>query len=305
MKQHTKIKMSRSDFAVQVIIYILITLLCILIIYPFWYMLILSFNEGADATKGGIYFWPRKFTLFNYQMVLANPAIRKAYLVTIGRTVLGTFGGVFVTALAAYALAEEKLPGRKIFSYFILIPFIFNGGLIPYYLTLNELHLLNTFWVYVIPSLFNIWNMFVMKQFFSEIPVSLTEAATIDGAGEMTVLFKVVFPLSLPLLATMALFTAVGHWNSWFEGAYYVSSENLIPLQTYLQKLLNSMQASTQGNEIGNNMSASILEQQMATITTNSVRMASIMIATIPIMLVYPFLQKYFVKGVRIGSVKG
>lgn len=300
-----KIKKRWSERVLQGLIYLCIALFCITVIYPFWYMLILSFNEGTDAMKGGIYLIPRKFTLFNYRMVLANPIVKNAYFVTIARTVLGTLGSLIVTALAAYALAGENLPGKKIFLYFILVPFVFSGGLIPFYLTLNDLHLIDSFWVYVIPQLFNIWNMFVMKQFFIELPPSLTEAAIIDGAGELTVLAKVVFPLSLPMFASLGLFTAVGQWNSWFDGAYYVNSENLIPLQTYLKKLLDSMQITMQNNTVSSNMSASILQDEMASVTTNSVRFASIMVATFPIMLLYPFLQKYFVKGVRIGAVKG
>ena len=300
-----KIKKRWAERVLQGLIYLCIALFCITVIYHFWYMLILSFNEGTDAMKGGIYLIPRKFTLFNYRMVLANPIVKNAYFVTIARTVLGTFGSLIVTALAAYALAGENLPGKKIFLYFILVPFVFSGGLIPFYLTLNDLHLINSFWVYVIPQLFNIWNMFVMKQFFIELPPSLTEAAIIDGAGELTVLTKVVFPLSLPMFASLGLFTAVGQWNSWFDGAYYVNSENLIPLQTYLKKLLDSMQITMQNNTVSSNMSASILQDEMASVTTNSVRFSSIMVATFPIMLLYPFLQKYFVKGVRIGAVKG
>ena len=289
----------------KAVVYTVITLFCLLVLYPFWFMLILSLNEGQDAMKGGIYIWPRAFTWFNYQMVLANPVVKNAYLITIGRTVLGTVGGVLVTALGAYALADKSLPGNKFLSYFILVPFVFSGGLIPYYLTLNDLKLINSFWVYVIPGLFSIWNMFVMKQFFTEIPESLTEAAIVDGAGDFTILIRIIFPISLPLFASTALFTAVGHWNSWFDGAYYVNSENLIPLQTYLKKLLDSMSISMQNNNVGDNMNPSILDKQMASIITNSVRMASIMVTTLPIMMLYPFLQKYFVKGVRIGAVKG
>lgn len=255
--------------------------------------------------KGGVYFWPRAFTMFNYKMVLANPVIISAYGVTVARTVIGTVIGMIVTALCAYAMSCETLPGRKVFNYIVLIPFVFSGGLIPFYLTLNSLKLVNTFWVYILPMLLNIWNMFVMKQFFSEIPQSLTEAAVIDGAGEMTILWKIVCPISMPMFAAIGLFVAVGHWNAWFDGAYYVSSERLIPLQTYLRKLLDSMSVTMQDNAVGSNMSVSVLAEEMSSITTNSVRMASIIVATLPIMLLYPFLQKYFVKGVRIGSVKG
>ncbi len=304
-KHKNAIKRSRGERVWQAVIYLIVTAFCITVIYPFWYMLVLSFNEGADAMQGGIYFWPRAFTLFNYKMVLANPVILNAFGITIARTAVGTALGMVVTALAAYALASKTLPGRKFFNYMVLIPFVFSGGLIPFYLTLNDLKLLNTFWVYIFPMLFNIWNMFVMKQFFSEIPQSLIEAAVIDGADDMTILVKIVAPISLPTFAAIGLFVAVGHWNSWFDGAYYVTSEKLIPLQTYLKKMLDSMQIAMQNNTVGSNMTASVLAEEMSSITTNSVRMASIIVATAPIVLLYPFLQKYFVKGVRIGAVKG
>lgn len=304
-KHKNAIKRSRGERVWQAVIYLIVTAFCITVIYPFWYMLVLSFNEGADAMQGGIYFWPRAFTLFNYKMVLANPVILNAFGITIARTVVGTALGMVVTALAAYALASKTLPGRRFFNYMVLIPFVFSGGLIPFYLTLNDLKLLNTFWVYIFPMLFNIWNMFVMKQFFSEIPQSLIEAAVIDGADDMTILVKIVTPISLPTFAAIGLFVAVGHWNSWFDGAYYVTSEKLIPLQTYLKKMLDSMQITMQNNTVGSNMTASVLAEEMSSITTNSVRMASIIVATAPIVLLYPFLQKYFVKGVRIGAVKG
>ena len=304
-KHKNAIKRSRGERVWQAVIYLIVTAFCITVIYPFWYMLVLSFNEGADSMQGGIYFWPRAFTLFNYKMVLANPVILNAFGITIARTAVGTALGMVVTALAAYALASKTLPGRKFFNYMVLIPFVFSGGLIPFYLTLNDLKLLNTFWVYIFPMLFNIWNMFVMKQFFSEIPQSLIEAAVIDGADDMTILVKIVAPISLPTFAAIGLFVAVGHWNSWFDGAYYVTSEKLIPLQTYLKKMLDSMQIAMQNNTVGSNMTASVLAEEMSSITTNSVRMASIIVATAPIVLLYPFLQKYFVKGVRIGAVKG
>lgn len=285
--------------------YLLIIILCISILYPFWYILILSFNTGKDALKGGIYFWPREFTLFNYQMVLSTPTVKSAYLVTIARTILGTALGVIVTACAAYAMACPTLPGKKIFSYVILIPFVFSGGLIPYYLTLFRLGLINTFWVFVLPGLFNIWNMFVMRQFFTEIPESLKEAAIIDGANEYVTLMRIVLPISLPMLAAISLFVAVGHWNSWFDGAFYVSKESLLPLQTYLRRLLDSMSSSMQQNNASDFLNPSILNMEMDMLTSNSLRMASLIVVVLPIMCVYPFLQKYFVKGVRIGAVKG
>lgn len=200
-------------------------------------------------------------------MVLSTPTVKSAYLVTIVRTILGTALGVIVTACAAYAMACPTLPGEKIFSYVILIPFVFSGGLIPYYLTLFRLGLINTFWVFVLPGLFNIWNMFVMRQFFTEIPESLKEAAIIDGANEYVTLMRIVLPISLPMLAAISLFVAVGHWNSWFDGAFYVSKESLLPLQTYLRRLLDSMSSSMQQNNASDFLNPSILNMEMDMLT--------------------------------------
>lgn len=238
-------------------------------------------------------------------MVLSTPTVKSAYLVTIVRTNFGNRLGRNRYGLCSLCYGLPNASREKFFSYVILIPFVFSGGLIPYYLTLFRLGLINTFWVFVLPGLFNIWNMFVMRQFFTEIPESLKEAAIIDGANEYVTLMRIVLPISLPMLAAISLFVAVGHWNSWFDGAFYVSKESLLPLQTYLRRLLDSMSSSMQQNNASDFLNPSILNMEMDMLTSNSLRMASLIVVVLPIMCVYPFLQKYFVKGVRIGAVKG
>jgi ABC-type sugar transport system, permease component len=280
-------------------------LLCLVMLYPVYYVLVLSLNEGTDSMKGGIWFWPRAFTLFNYQYVLSNGLLQRSYAITIGRTVLGTVMGLFVNALAAYALSEKNIPFKRTMMTFVLIPMLFSGGQIPYFLQLRNLGLYNTFWVFVIPSLVSVWNIFVMKRFFQDIPESLRESARIDGATHMQVLFRIILPLSLPMLASLGLFTAVWHWNDWFSGAFYVQTNDLMPVQTYLQKLLTANNISMIKSNNTLNAEAAFRESQAARMTATSVKMAAVMVGTLPILCVYPFLQKYFVKGMLTGSIKG
>ena len=288
--------------------YTLLATLAFVCFYPFVMMTVLSINAGTDSMRGGITLWPRVFTLVNYRVILENAAIQRAYVVTVMRTVIGTASGVFVTALVAYGLAERRLPGRKYIMVFMVIPMFFSGGLIPYFLQLRDLRLINTFWVYVIPLLFNIWNAIVMKTFFQEIPVSLKESARLDGANELVVLFRIVFPVSKPLFAAISLFVAVGHWNDWFAGAFFVTRQHLRPVQTYLMGIMTADLSDSFNQETVQAAAQQLMGRfitDYSTITSLSLRMAAVMIAVLPILMVYPFLQKYFVKGVLIGSLKG
>ena len=286
---------------------VFLILLCLIMIYPLYYILIYSLNEGSDSLKGGLYFLPRVFTTFNYQYVLSNGVIRSAYLITIARTLLGTVTGLAVTGLTAYGISFRRIPGRKFLMTLIIIPMLFSGGLIPYYIQLTQLKLTNTFWVYVIPSMFNIWNMFVLMRGFMGIPESLRESALIDGASEPVIFLKIALPLSKASLAAIGLFTAVYHWNDWYSGAYYVNTTKLIPLQTYLQRLFSADSMSALSGNSGNAAmlgEAAFRQSQMSTMTITSLKMAAVMVGTLPILCIYPFLQKYFVKGVMVGSVK-
>lgn len=300
-----KIRKSMGEWTFNVCNGVFMALLSIVMLYPVLYVVVLSLNEGTDSMKGGVWLWPRAFTWFNYQYVLSNGLMQNAYMITIGRTLLGTVFGLLVNALAAYALSERNIPYKRAMMVFVLIPMLFNGGLVPYYLQLRQLGLLNNFLVFVIPSLVSVWNIFVMKRFFQDIPDSLRESASIDGATHMQVLFRIILPLSLPMLASLGLFTAVWHWNDWFSGAFYVQSNNLMPVQTYLQKLLttDSLSMMKSGNVM--NVESAFRESQSTRMTTSSAKMAAVMVGTLPILMVYPFLQKYFIKGMLTGSVKG
>ncbi|WP_036710880.1 carbohydrate ABC transporter permease [Paenibacillus pinihumi] len=298
------IKTSTGERIGQAIIIVLLLALCLSVIYPFLYMLSISLNVGSDAAKGGVYLWPREFTLYNFEIVLGNSVIQHAYLITIARTVLGTFIGLMVTLLMAFGLSYRLLPFRQSLLTYVLITMLFSGGLIPFYIQLNNLSLLNSFWVYIIPTAFSAWNMFVMMKFIQGIPDALVESAEIDGANPIRILFSIILPLSKPMLAALGLFTAVGHWNDWFAGAFYVSDQNLIPVQTFLQQLLSAQDISTVLGS-NNNQEALARGTMLSNVTLMSIKMATVMVSALPILCVYPFLQKYFVKGVLIGSVKG
>lgn len=284
---------------------LLLSLLALVTLYPLYYMLILSFNEGMDAMRGGLWIFPRKFTWFNYQFVLNNPLMKDAYLITIGRTVIGTFLSIIVTASVAYGLSFRQLPYKRILMTFIIIPMVFNGGLIPYFLQLKNLGLINNFWVYVIPGMFNIFNMFIMRKFFMDLPDSIKESAYIDGANHIQILFKIVLPLSLPMLAALSLFTAVGHWNDWFTGTFFVDKLKLMPVQTYLQRILSADSLSMLSGDNRMVQEYAARQGDFKTMTVTSVKMAAVMVGTLPVLLIYPFMQKYFVKGMLVGSIKG
>lgn len=281
---------------------ILLGLLAVSALYPFVYMTALALNEGLDALKGGIYLLPRSFTWLNVSTVVTNPLVQNAFVISILRTVIGTVLGVFITGICAFGLSFRSIPGRKWLTLYFLIPMLFSGGLIPYFITLRDLGLVNSFWVYIIPHLLNVWNLLVMRSFFENIPDAIIEAAEIDGANTLRIFCLVVIPMSMPMLAAITLFTAVFHWNYWFDGAFFVNSLELKPLQTFLQTMLINAEAA-QNLRQGVDAQA-ISDAASKAVTPMSLRMAVVMLGTVPILLVYPFLQRFFVQGVLIGGVK-
>lgn len=287
----------------NIINYVLLTLLGFSTLYPFIYALVLSFNDGNDALKGGVYFWPRVFTLENYRKAFQNPNILGAFKISIGRTVLSIVFSVMLTALLAYAISKKGLPGRKYFVFFFYFTMLFSGGLIPRYVLYRQLGLINNFWIYVLPGLYSFYNAIIIKTYFDGIPDSLSEAAEIDGCSELQTFFRIMLPLSMPVLATVSLFVGVGSWNDWFTGEYFITKPDLIPAATLLNKLLSE---ATFESSIGANGFENINEalQMSSNVTPESLRMTFLIIITAPILCIYPFLQKHFVKGVMIGSVK-
>jgi len=290
----------------QAVIYVLLIMLGFVTLYPFWNSLVISFNVGSDTALGGVGIWPRAFTLENYYIVLQDTRLLKALLVTVSRTVAGTALSIFFTALLAYGMSKRELIGKKFYVLFTIFTLYFSGGLIPFYLLCRALGLMDTFWVMIIPGVISVYNMIIFRTFFMGLPDGLEESAKIDGCSHFGVFFRIVVPVSGAVIATLSLFTAVFHWNDWFGPTIFIQNPNLIPIQTLLTQIVNSNAMTEQLQSITGGNAAAMDELQRArTITSKSLTMATMMVATIPIVLIYPFIQRHFIKGVLIGSLKG
>ncbi len=294
---------SPGDLAFDSFNVVFLLFLVVVTLYPFINTLAVSLNDASDSIRGGIYLWPRFFTWTNYQYVFHEATIFHAMLISILRTLIGTVVTVLSSAMVAYTISRQEFVLRKFVTVAFVLTMYLNGGLIPNYLLIKELHLLNSFWVYVIPGVIGVFNMIVIRSFIEGLPEGIIESAKIDGAGDFVTFMRIVLPLSLPALATVALFTAVWQWNSWFDVFLYNSSnDNLSTLQYELMKLLansNSMSQKTAADAFANtNASANY-------VTPTAMRATMTIVASLPIIMVYPFLQKYFVKGMTLGGVKG
>ena len=293
-------KRTMEDWIFDIANYVLLGLVAFVTLYPMWYVLVISFNDGYDAMIKGIYFWPRVFTLDNYKEFFAGSDWTQAIVVTVARTVIGTSLSVLFTSMVGYAYSRNNLIGRKFYSIVLIFCMYFGGGLIPFYVTLRGYGLLNTFWVYIIPGMLNFFYVMVSRTFFSELPGEMIEAAKVDGANDLHIFLRLVLPVSLPLLATMALFGAVNHWNAWMDSAYYVQDNSLRTLSYRLMEIINK---STITKIDGAAAAAQAAEARRT--TTFSLQCTSLVVCVAPILCIYPFLQRYFVSGIMIGSVKG
>ncbi|OUS73965.1 hypothetical protein B1748_21725 [Paenibacillus sp. MY03] len=278
-------------------------LLSVLFLYPYLNQLAVSFNDGSDTAYGGITIFPRVWTLENYEAVLSNESFLRAAFVTVSRVVIGTASGLFVTMAAAYALLKKDLPGRNLFLTMLLIPTFIQGGMIPNFMLFRSLDLINSFWVYIFPSMFVFYNMLVMRAYLGTIPISLEESAKLDGANSAQILFKLYLPLSMPVVATISLWIAVMHWNDWTTTLLYVQSSNVQTLQFMLYKILKESELMMQ-MAVERSMQSSGESAASPRITPTSVRAATLIVSTLPIVMVYPFVQKHFVKGVMLGAIK-
>ncbi len=291
---------SLSDKIFDLINYSLMVLLVIVTLYPFLYVLAVSLNDPFDAIKGGITIFPRVFTLDNYREIFNYPLIGQAALISTLRTLIGTILSVISTAMVAYVLSRRDFFANKFITVLFLITMYVGGGLVPEYLLIRSLGLMNKFLVYILPGLLNPFNIILVRAYIDQLPMELQESAMIDGANDIIIFFRVVFPLCLPVLATIALFVAVGHWNSWFDTYLYCGGNKaLTTLQYELQKILANAAASSTIDYY------SILDpMKTMRVTPQSLRMAMTIITTLPIVFVYPFLQKYFIKGMTLGAIK-
>lgn len=292
---------SRKAFVVFNILFMIF--LMVVMLFPYLNVLAKALNEGADTAMGGIVLFPRKFTWENFATVVTDKAFPRAAMVSIARTVLGTLASLVVQFMAAYVFSQRDLKGRKGLLIFFMIPTYISGGIVPLYIVLGKLHLLNNFWLYIVSSIFSLYNMTIIRSYIDGLPVGLIEAARLDGASEFTIVARIVTPLSKPIVATIALWNAVSHWNDWTTTMYYFTKKNLYTLQYILTQILKETQ-KIQDMIKQAQLEGEVFDASSVKVTTESIRSAQIIITTIPIIMLYPFLQKHFIRGVLVGAVK-
>lgn len=275
--------------------YILLALTALLCLLPLIHTLALSFSGRAAANANIVGLWPVDFTFDAYNKTLENPNFLNSIWISVQRTALGTSIGMLLIFLAAYPLSKDNriFKSRSIYSWFFIITMLFNGGLVPNYIVVQKLGLMNTMWALILPIAVNVWLLVLMLNFFRNVPKELEEAAFMDGAGQLRILFRIYLPISMPAVATLSLFMMVFHWNSWFDGLIYLTQADKYPLSTFLHTILVQIDSSQLSSG-----------REMKDISNRTVKAAQIFIGALPILLVYPFLQKYFVKGIVLGSVK-
>ncbi|MBP1990121.1 carbohydrate ABC transporter permease [Paenibacillus eucommiae] len=287
-------RMSTSERAFDYVNYGLMVILMLSIIGPFIYVALVSITNQTNINY--MFADGNPITFEAYRSIFSEGSgLVRAFVVSFGRTVIGTALNLLVTVLIAYPLSKKYLPGRNQMVFYIVITILFSGGLIPSYLLTASLKLIDSYWVYILPSLVSAWYILLMRNFFMSIPESLEESARIDGAPDLTILFRIILPLSLPALATIGLFYAIGHWNSWIDAIMYMRSPDKFPLQLFLRRLI--MENVNMGQLTGTGTERSL--------TPEAIKNAALLVTTLPIVLVYPFAQKYFVKGIMVGAIKG
>lgn len=291
-------KIVKLPFLENLLNLLALALLALLCLFPILHILALSFSSATAAASGWVTIWPVELTTQSYQFVLDNIAFAKSFLISLLRVAVGTPVNMILTILVAYPLSRSRkeFALRDFFAWFFVITILFSGGLIPWYMVIRQTGLIDKFWALIIPGALPVFNVILLANSFRTIPKELEEAAAMDGAGHWTVLFKILLPMSLPVLATVTLFVAVGHWNSWFDGLILMNSTDKYPLQSYLQTVVVSPDPRM------------LTERDLdllKVISNRTTRAAQIFIAMVPVLLVYPFLQRYFTTGIKLGSVKG
>ncbi|MFC7680216.1 carbohydrate ABC transporter permease [Paenibacillus sp. GCM10028914] len=276
---------------------LLMLAVCFITLYPMWFVFINSLNAPEQAMLGTVNWFPKEISLSSYSVVFQDKSMMNGFYITTLRTVIGTSVHVLFTAIVAYGMSKQHLIGRKLYLKIALVTMLFSGGLIPTFILMTKLGLYDHFLVFIIPAMYTFFNMVIFMSFFRTIPDGLEESAKVDGASDYGVLFKIVLPNSMAVIATIALFSAVYHWNDYYQGVIYIHSPDMLPLQTLLYKIIaeNSMSF----------MQQQAMAQFGARLPGNSIKFASMMVATLPILIFYPFIQRYLVKGVMIGAIKG
>lgn len=290
-------QLTRGEKIFQTVNALVLGLIAVSMIYPFIYIISISLSTPAEASRGGLHLFPREISLAAYKLVLSDASILMGLGNSTLRMVLGTVLTLVATCLAAYPLARPDMPHRSLLTFLILFTMVFTGGMVPNYLLIQELGLINSRWSLILPAMITAFNVIVVKNFFQAIPESLWESARLDGASEWTILFRIYIPLSGPVLATVALWTMVFHWNSWFDAMLYITDDSKQVLQIFLQRIV--VDNATEALESG------VSSDQASSFTPETIKAATVVVTLVPIMLVYPFLQRFFTKGIMLGSVKG
>ncbi|MCR1842185.1 carbohydrate ABC transporter permease [Murimonas intestini] len=304
MNKKNKIQTSASRKVFQVFNYLLMLGIAFICIYPFWYIIIYTFSEARLADVNPPVFLPRGFSLSNYKDIFELNGFFHSLFISVLRTVVGTFASVLSCSFLGYLFTKEEMPARKLMYRFLILTMYVSGGMIATYIVVKSYGLLNNFWVYILPMLISAYNIVLIKTFVEQLPASLEESAKLDGAGYLTIFTKIILPLSKPIIATVAVFVAVNHWNSWFDNHIYArGNESLTTLQYLLYNYLN--EAQRLADQIKNTTNAAGMSQISTSISPKGVRMTITVLASLPIFMVYPFMQKYFVKGIMVGAVKG
>lgn len=289
-------KPSKGSQAFQAVLIAFMTMLCIIMLYPFVHMLSISFSTPAEALRMGIHLYPREVSFYAWERVLTRDDIWIGFGNSVFRTVVGTACSIVFMSMGAYPLSRKYLPHRNLFTMLIVFTMFFSGGLIPTYFLIKNVGLIDSRLVYIIPGLVSTFSMLILRNFFQAIPEELEDSAKIDGANDLRILFQIIMPLSLPVLATLSLWSAVGHWNAWFDAVLYIQDPNKQVLTTFLRRVvitgedLSIFSTASRGAALG---------------FAEPIKAATLMFTALPIIVVYPFLQKYFVKGTMVGSLKG
>lgn len=292
-------KRTKGEKIFQVFNVIILLFVSVIMVYPYLNQVAISFNEGIDAMKGGIGIFPRAFTLANYQSIFSNKSILTGAWISVSKVVLYTLLSLAVLFTSAYGITRGKLPYRRGITLYFMIPCYVSAGVVPTYIIYRYLGLINNYWVYILPGCFSFYNMVILRSFLQELPTSIEEAAKIDGANDIQIMYKIVLPLCKPVLATITLWLAVGSWNSWTDTMMYITDRKLYPLSYIMMQLIKESSLADQMAQDSGMVSAAAMP------TPDTIKAATLVVSTLPIIMVYPFLQKYFIKGVTLGSVKG
>lgn len=286
----------------DVIIYLITAIICLITIYPFFYVFIQSIADPKEVIAQTVFLWPKNYYFGSYSLIMSDPKMWKAYGYTILYVVSGTALSVFGSVMGAYPLTVKGLWGRKFLVKFLIIPMYFSGGMITTFILMTKLNLYNNIWAMIIPSIVNIWNIILVRSYFMSIPDGLTESAIIDGAGHLRILVSIIVPLAKPILAVISIYSIVGIWNSWFNALIYLPNPELHPLQFYLYRIM--IQQSVDLTDISGGM-MNVEDQVKRMLQNYQLKYALIIFTSLPVIFTYPFFQKYFIKGVMLGSLKG